>query len=218
MVDISYAGWYPVIDLACFYGGRSSTYEVKYYYGLYKQRHNYTWRELSPSLGLQVPLDLTHSRFDTRLDVGVRGTYTMVDGMDLESRYYTQGINHNGQFIPISYFASLYNGYQRFGDIHPAWGQTIDIIYRHTPFAGPYHGSLYSMSGTLYFPGILRNHSFFIQGGYERQNPHDIRFARARCFSSGGMTTSFQTRSQKPALITRSPFMIRTGTSSTCCT
>jgi len=185
MVDISYAGWYPVIDLGCFYGGRSSTYDVVYFYGLYKENHTYTWRELSPSLGLQIPLDLTRSRFNTRLIMGIRGAYTMVDGMDLEERYFTGGRNHNGQFIPISYFTSLYNGYQWFADIHPVWAQTIDIIYRHTPFPGPYHGSLFSMSGALYFPGFYRHHSFFIQGGYEAQNPHDIRFASQMLFPRG---------------------------------
>ncbi|OHD66164.1 MAG: hypothetical protein A2176_07945 [Spirochaetes bacterium RBG_13_51_14] len=185
MAEISYAGWYPVIDAACFYGGRSSTYDASYYHGLIEDTQTYSWRELRPSLGVRFPFNLTRTRFSTRLTVGVRGSYTMVDGMDLVSRYWTPERNHNGQFIPISYFASLYNGYRWFADINPVWGQTLDIVYRHMPFRGPYQGSLLSITGTLYFPGILKHQSFFIQGGYERQTPHDYRFASQMLFARG---------------------------------
>ena len=185
MVDISYAGWYPVIDAAVFYGGRSSTYDLSYYYGLYKETRTYRWRELRPSLGIRFPFDITRSRFNTLLTVGARGSYAMVDGMSYAASYYTPDRNHNGQFVPISYFASLFNGYQRFADIYPVWGQSVDIVYRHTPFKGSSYGSLLSLSGTLWFPGILLHHSFFVQGGYELQNPHDYRFASQMLFARG---------------------------------
>jgi hypothetical protein len=185
MAGISYAGWYPVIDASVFYGGRSSTYTAEYYYGLVENTHTYRWRELRPTLGIRFPFDLTRSRFDTLLTFGARGSYTMVDGMNLPARYYTPSRYHNGQFIPITYFVSLYNGYLGFGDINPVWGQSVDVSYRHTPFGGPYSGELLSINGTFWFPGILRHHSLFLQGSYELQNPHDYRFPSQALFARG---------------------------------
>lgn len=182
---VSYAGLYPVIDATVFYGSRASTYDTSYYYGMIQQTHRYQWRELRPSLGLRVPLNLSRSRFDTYLTLGVRGSYTMVYAMSYPTDYNTPNRNHNGQFIPITYYASFYNGYQWFADIHPVIGQSIDIIYRHTPFRGATRGSLLSVSGTFYFPGILPHHSLFLQGAYESQAPNDYRFASQVLFARG---------------------------------
>lgn len=185
MLGIRYAGLYPVFDAALFYGGRSSAYEISMYYGLYKKTFSYTWSELRPSLGITLPFNLTCSRFDTRLSVGVRGSYILAKGMEYPAVYYTPDRYHNGRFIPLTYFASLYNGYRWFGDINPAWGQSVDIVYRHTPFNGANYGSLLSISGTLWFPGILKNHSLFFQGGYEMQRPHEYRFPAQMRFARG---------------------------------
>lgn len=184
-IDISYAGWYPVIDAGCFYGGRSSTYSVNYYYGLYRKTYRYSWRELSPVLGLRIPFNLTRSRFSTLLTIGVSGRYIHVYGMNLPSRYFTTTRNHNGPFVPLTYYASFFNGYNKFGDINPRWGQSLDASYTHTPFGGNYRGSILSVSGTLYFPGFWRNHSFWVQGGYERQTPNDYHFGSRMLFARG---------------------------------
>lgn len=185
LMNISYAGLYPIIDAGVLYGQRSSTYDVEYFFDQKEKTYHYQWRELKPTLGLRVPFNLTRSMFDTYLTLGVRGSYTMVWGMDLHSRYFTEHSNHNGSFIPISYYASFYNGYQWFADIHPFLGQVIDVVYSHTPFRGYTSGSLFSVSGTFYFPGILRHHSLFLQGGYESQSPHEYRFESRMLFPRG---------------------------------
>ncbi len=184
-LTVSYAGWYPVIDATLYYGTRDSTYTLSYYYGTIEETYHYQWTELRPSLGIRLPFNLSRSRFDTFLTLGVRGSYTYVWDMEYLSEYYTPTRNHNGAFIPISYFASLYNAYQWFADINPVWGQVIDIVYRHTPFPGTTSGSIFSVSGTLYFPGILPHHSLFFQGGYESQSPHDYHFPSQMLFARG---------------------------------
>ncbi|MBN1497952.1 MAG: hypothetical protein JXA07_14360, partial [Spirochaetes bacterium] len=185
MLSVSYAGLYPVLDASVFYGGRSSTYDISMYYGLMEETVSYRWRELRPSLGITLPFNLTRSRFDTKISVGVRGSYIRVTGMNFPARYYTPERNHNGGFIPLTYYASFYNGYRWFADINPVWGQSVDIAYRHTPFRGNTDGALFSISGTLWFPGILRHHSLFFQGGFERQYPHDYRFPARMRFARG---------------------------------
>ncbi len=185
ILGVSYGGLYPVIDASLFYGTRASTYDTSFYYGAIRETYHYKWRELVPSLGLKVPLDLSRSRFGTYLTLGVRGSYIQVYDMQLLPRYYTTNRYHNGGFVPISYFASLYNGYKWFADIYPVWGQSIDIVYRHTPFRGHTKGSLLSVSGTFYFPGILPHHSLFLQGAYELQAPRDYQFASEVLFARG---------------------------------
>lgn len=185
MATLSYAGWFPVIDTSIFYGGRSSTYDASFYYGLYERTQRYSWRELRPSLGVTIPLNLSRSRFDTHLSFGARGSYVMVEGMNYAARHYTPHRNHNGSFIPLTYFADIYNGHSWYGDIYPRWGQHLNSSYTHTPFRGPYRGSLLSLNGTLWFPGIVRRHSLFLQGTYERQTPHSYRFASRSLFPRG---------------------------------
>ncbi len=64
-------------------------------------------------------------------------------------------------------------------------GQTLDVSYTHTPFVGNYCVSILSASGAIYFPGFWRNRSFWVQGGYERQTPHDYRFSSLILFARG---------------------------------
>jgi hypothetical protein len=177
---IEYAGWYPIIDISCFYGQRTSIYE-----DYWKYDRDFRWRELSPSIGLRVPFDLTRSRFHTNLLVGARARYVFTYDMPNILPYYKPEMRADGRFIATSYFATFSNGYFRFADINPCIGQTLNVIYKHTPFKGRYRGSLFSASGTLFFPGVWRNHSLFIQGGYERQTPHEYRFASEFLFPRG---------------------------------
>jgi hypothetical protein len=65
------------------------------------------------------------------------------------------------------------------------WGQSLDIVYRHTPFEKYTNGSLFSVSGTFYFPGILLHHSLFLQGAYEIQAPREYRFSSEVLFARG---------------------------------
>ncbi|HOT43932.1 MAG TPA: hypothetical protein PLC28_03515 [Spirochaetota bacterium] len=185
ILSVSYGGLYPVIDVSLFYGTRASTYDTSFYYGAIRETYHYTWRELRPSLGVKVPLDLSRSRFTTLLTLGARGSYIQAYDMQLLPRYYTANRYHNGGFVPISYFASFYNGYKWFADLYPVWGQSIDIVYRHTPFRGHTKGSLLSVSGTFYFPGVLPHHSLFLQGAYELQAPRDYQFASEILFARG---------------------------------
>ena len=76
------------------------------------------------------------------------------------------------RFIPLSYFASFYNGYQWFADINPVWGQSIDIVYRHTPFKGPYQGEpLLRERHPLFSRHPIRTTACFYKGLREPEPP-----------------------------------------------
>ena len=179
-IGISYAGWFPVIDFSCLYGGRASTFNDQF-----DKSHWYRWRELSPSLGLTVPFNLSRGMFDTSLKLGTRIGFTYIRGMNSALEAYGPHINRNGWFAPLTYVLQFTNGTQWFGEIYPRWGQVLTLSYTHTPFPDNYNGSIFSAQGTFYFPGICRRHSLFFQGGYERQAPHDYRFKSRMRFARG---------------------------------
>jgi hypothetical protein len=54
-------------------------------------------------------------------------------------------------------------------DIYPKWGQSITITYTQTPKDKKLLGSIFSVSGYFYFPGLLPHHSLFIYGGFQVQ-------------------------------------------------
>ena len=58
-------------------------------------------------------------------------------------------------------------------------------FFRHTPFKGDFTGNLAAAKIGLYFPGIFRHHSLFIQGEFERQNPINYQFSSEILFPRG---------------------------------
>ena len=73
-----------------------------------------------------------------------------------------------------------------------AWGQSLQLTYRHTPFAGDYSGSLLSGQLGLRFPGLWKHHSLLLETAYEWQAPdtadadvNPYRFASEHIFVQG---------------------------------
>jgi hypothetical protein len=92
----------------------------------------------------------------------------------------------NGNFLPVGYFFR-FSRYQVYAarDIQPRWGQSLAIHYHHTPWKGEYKGSLFSITGKLYFPGLFRHHGLALTGGYEKQNPENYHFPSRMLFARG---------------------------------
>ena len=172
----SYAGWYPILDAAVRYGGRASTYS-----DASGNTVIYSWRETSLAGGISLPLNLTKGLYATRLLLGTSMRYTKISNLARLEAY----SNNNGTFLPVRYALSFARGYAWVKDINPVWGQFIDLSYSHTPFKGDYRGSLVSVRGTFYIPGLFRHHSFFLDLGYEKQKPDNYRFESEMLFARG---------------------------------
>ena len=97
--------------------------------------------------------------------------------------------NHNGRFAPLTYQLTFGRSRHRASrDLASAWGQSLQLTYRHTPFAGDYDGALLSAQLGLRFPGLAAHHSLWLEGGYEWQDPadaHPYRFASEQPFVRG---------------------------------
>ncbi len=212
--DISLAAWYPVLSLGGRWGERAGEYvirrremeggslEVK------EEEETDRWSEKSLSAGVGLPLNLSRGPWQSAIHLSAKAEWTDIAGRDDLDRteddlYWPDSTsvdqevkdmiteNHNGRFAPLTY--RLVFGRSRHSavrDLAPAWGQSLQLTYRHTPFAGDYGGTLLSGRLGLVFPGLAAHHSLQLEGGYEWQDPVaadtlPYRFAGEQTFVRG---------------------------------
>jgi hypothetical protein len=157
----TYRAFYPVLD----FGFVRQNREVRY--------ADYTskWTERTAAAGFYIPLNLS------------RGTYTtsLRFGSGIESRRFG-----SGSLTPLNYW--LWLGRFRYSaarDAGPAWGQIVSIGYRHSPWAGNYHGQLVTAMATLYVPSPVRHHSIRLEAGNERRHDSNYYFSSQMMFPRG---------------------------------
>jgi hypothetical protein len=166
---ISYAGLYPIIDMKGSYGGRS----VMELDSSNKEIGMQSWRESDCGFGMRLPLDLSRGNFKTGITLGAHADYIKVSKMD----HSIDSIPGNGTFMPMSYdleFTNTTNGMRDL--VNPVWGQLLSVTGKHTPFKGDYTGWFASADAILFFPGLLKHQSFWVEGAYEQQNSPNYRF------------------------------------------
>lgn len=178
MGGISYSGLFPVLNLSVQYGGRAA-----YIKDSNKKNEYYKWNEASPGLGITVPFNLSRDRYTTGFAFGINFEYIKTSGLDeIYEKYQSLA---NTTFFPITYFMSFSRSFIWFGDIYPRWGQVLNLSYSHTPFKSETKASQVAINGTFYFPGIFKNNSFFLKGGYEHQDMDEYVYKSRMLFARG---------------------------------
>jgi hypothetical protein len=175
-LNASYGGFYPLIDFGGSYGERASTYRDQF-----DKKNSYHWQESTFDLGFRLPLNLSRGVYQTSFSLGAKGSYTRISDLT----YLKDHDKNNGFFTPLTYRFSFFRGYQWISDLNPVWGQTIDIVFRHTPFKGDYHGRLFSAQTSLFFPGLFKRNSLHLEAAYEEQNPGGYWFDSEILFPRG---------------------------------
>lgn len=175
-LNFSYGGLYPLIDLRGSYGERASTYQDQF-----DKKNFYHWRESTFDLGFRLPLNLSRGVYQTTLSWGAKASYTHVSDLT----YIKDHDKNNGVFTPLTYRFSFFRGYQWVSDLNPVWGQTAEIVFRHTPFKGDYHGRLFSAQTSLFFPGLFKRNSLHLEAAYEEQDPGGYWFDSEILFPRG---------------------------------
>lgn len=172
----SYQGWYPILDLGARLGGRSSTYVDSS-----GKEQTYSWSERSLEAGVRLPLDLSRGIYGQFLGLGVHAALVDISGQTQQFRLR----NGDGLFAPVTYDLTFSRVKSWGRQILPERGQSLQLAYSHTPFAGDYHGSLLSATARQYFPGLGLNHGAYLGLGYERQRPDSYRFPFRVTFPRG---------------------------------
>ncbi|MBC8314407.1 MAG: PD40 domain-containing protein [Bacteroidetes bacterium] len=179
-LDLSYEGWFPVIDMRYSYGKRAGTGK----YSQTSETFRYTWNESNLKATISVPLNLSRGLWYMRIQPRIGSSWIYVIHDKTTPDKFTKG-----SINTLDYRLYMYN-YLRsnYQDMYPKWGQNLDIQYRHTPFVGNDMGAVFGISGNLYFPGIFRHHGIRIYGGYQRRCDNLVygyKFANLIAFPRG---------------------------------
>lgn len=181
LADISYYGFYPIINLTGAIGQRAEVVNKK----------SFGWRENSLTTGLQLPLNLTHSKYRESLTLGTAAAVTSISGYE----QLRQSLNDqtNGVLRSLQYnltYNRIFTTSKR--DLAGRFEQRLALNYFHTPLGGDYQGSLFAASARLAFPGLFKHHSLQVGGNYQHQDLENYRFISPLFFPRGYSYRSHQ--------------------------
>jgi len=134
-----------------------------------------TWRENEIKAELSVPLSF--NRFNHTYGLTFKTGTSLTNRYDFENRMPSLVTRLD---FPMHYqLSASHNSRRSARDLVPRWGQNITLTYRHFPFEPRVEGQLFVFRSTLYFPGLMRNHSFaasfnFQEGDGNYQNAVDV--------------------------------------------
>ncbi len=175
--DLSWRGWFPVIN-SSFSSGNRSAIE-----GSGDTAYRFTWQETSFDLAAGLPLNTLWGTYSV-------GTYLEIKHQFLNSRH-NQKTPHtfrSGNIGALNYRASVYALRKRsHRDLAPRWGISAEAHYKNSPYGDFRAGDLFSAIGRIYLPGFIMNHSFQVYGGYQKRNTSSegYRFAGNLSYPSG---------------------------------
>lgn len=187
--QVSYQGWYPIIDVSASLSNRSVNAGTRRFYRTVGSSEiaeardvTFSWKEKNLQAGLRLPLITTRSRYEGSVTIANSFGFTQVSD-------FTNNINEGGRFIPSGRKNSIYPFYeyltngqllynsfsvsafrllkQSHRDIYSKWGQQVEVQSFETPFGGDFNGRLFSVYGVLFFPGLAKHHSLWGFGGYQ---------------------------------------------------
>ncbi len=157
-ITYDYKGTRPAIQYSMEYGGDIGTLSP------FDSIPATNSSNISNNLRLYLPIDLTNNRYSERFTPFVEAKFYNYQYYDYIDEKFAQGLN----FIEYGmlYYRLLK---QSTRDIRSKFGQIFQLNYVTSPNDNGNYGSLLRMYGTLYFPGLAKNHSIKLQGNYQKQ-------------------------------------------------
>jgi hypothetical protein len=182
---LSYQGRFPVLDADVTYGGRDAA--VVYQGNTYRDQ----WQYARLTAGLRLPLNLTHSKFLQALSLGTYFLHEQVYDYNLPVRKATEtGPNTplNALQTTLSYVKQRKLPAQ---GVAPTLGYTFLGTWRTTPFGTGLMARQWAAQGSVFLPGLGRQHAIRVRAGYQWQDQAQYQFAPAVSFPRGEGYTSF---------------------------
>ncbi len=182
---MSYQALYPIIDFDVQTGNRKNK-ETGFGNSI-----SFKWNELTMEGGLRLPLVLTNSKYSRNLTLGNAVGYTKTSSFentvtkdevvvyqgpervapanDTLIFIYNDQLN-NGDLLYNRATLSFYSLLKRSRrDFLSRWGQTLDVEFYNTPYAGDFIGKLFAARSTLYFPGLVKHHFLYTRIAYQER-------------------------------------------------
>ncbi len=159
---ITWKGWHPVIDAELTWGGEQLVSRDT----SQGSAPSDLGRDFQLNLNVYDQLWFAYGKFRQLLMPAVylsyRNKYTFIPD---ENRFDRDIITVTGRLYFSNTFRTAYR------DINPRWGQVIDLRLTGTPWDSELYNSRSYARGTLFFPGIMANHSLSAKAGWENQAP-----------------------------------------------
>lgn len=178
--EFNYYGWFPELN-ASFSWGKGTTN----YYQITSSPHPHLpadtvrmrshWNELTAQLGVRLPFNISRGKYSTGLIPEINYSLNNLKRTD-------QQVDRNlyaGSYHALSYRLNYYHQLRRSQqNLLPRWGHQLELVYKHTPFAGNDFGSLKGVQSVVYFPGLSKNHGIRIYQGYQEKTlNHSLGFS-----------------------------------------
>jgi len=159
---IRWKGWHPVIDAEMRWGGDQLVGRDT----IEDTLPDDLGHDLNLSINVYDQLWFAYGRFRQMIMPAVyfsyRNSYTFIPD---ENRFDKDLLTVTGRF----YFSNTFR--MAYRDINPRWGQVLDLRVTGTPWDPKLYNNRSYARATLFFPGLLHNHSFFVKAGWENQSP-----------------------------------------------
>lgn len=175
-INMSYRGWYPVIDITADYGRRKRV--AKDSMG---NLVDYSFFETNLKAGIYIPLRYTRNQYFYGIQPGFTVSQTFLH-KDKKAELTIKPQD----FTSFKYRLYLYR-YRKLShrDIQTKWGQTIDISFKDLPFEKKYNDYIFSAEGIFYFPGLMQHDGIRIYTAYEKQKEPKYSFSSNISFPRG---------------------------------
>lgn len=159
---ITWKGWHPVIDARMTWGGEQViTRDTSV-----SQLPDDSGRDIQLNISIYDQLWFAYGKFRQLFMPAVylnyRNRYTWIPE---ENSFDRDIINITGRIYFSNTFRTAYR------DINPRWGQVIDLRLTTTPWDNNLYNRRSYARTTLFFPGVLPNHSLAFKAGWENQAP-----------------------------------------------
>jgi hypothetical protein len=165
-VRFSYYGLYPVLDLQVETGPRRS-----YYRQGEGAPRPFLWQENTLRLGASVPLSFRKGPVFMGLTPALRTSLLQArQGTDTPSFF------EDNSMQTLEYRLMAYWQLRTVArDVRPAWGQSVDLQFRHTPFAVEGMGWIGAGRLSGFIPGLARHHSLRYSLAFQKREPGEVQ-------------------------------------------
>lgn len=149
------------------------------------------WNTLNINTSAGLPLNLSRGKWYRYIQPRVSyGFYQLIPARNYPEDAFA------GYYHALEYTIFGYNLHKTsYKDLSPKWGQMIEMNFKHTPFGGMNAGYIFSAETRLFFPGMIRHHSFNTYLAFQQKEGPEYTFSDLIAFPSGynitGKTTEF---------------------------
>jgi hypothetical protein len=191
LVRSSYGAFFPILDLEVSTGERQSAQLLSVTDSL--RLYSGQWKEHVFSGGLRVPINLTHGSYPSSISISSRYQHYIVDYLDAITDR-SRDENFGAVDVNFSFRRAQTTALQ---NIYPRWAQTVSVNYQRTLGDRDNQGSIFTLNSSLFFPGVFRNHSLFLTGGYQTEDivnayRFEDLFTNARGYGSNPFESVFR--------------------------